>query len=86
MFTSAAYCFPFYTFAYLMEGEILVEVDGHNILIGPGQLLLVPENRSILIRHFTAERINDYNRITIGTREQMEAFLDGVRDCLEDQA
>jgi len=50
--TSAAYCFPFYTFTYLMEGEILVEVDGHNILIGPGQLLLVPENRSILIRHF----------------------------------
>lgn len=50
--TSMAYCFPFFTFAYLMQGEILVEVDGKNILIGPGQLLLVPENRRILIRHF----------------------------------
>lgn len=50
--SSATYCFPFFTFAYLMEGEILVEVEGQNILIGPGQLLLVPENRHIIIRHF----------------------------------
>ena len=40
----------------------------------------------ILIRHFTAERIRDYNRITIGTREQMEVFLAGVRECLEEKA
>ena len=50
--TTSVYRFPFYTFSYLMEGEILVEVDGKNILIGPGQLLLVPENCNILIRHF----------------------------------
>ena len=54
--------------------------------IGGEALYLALKKRGILIRHFTAERINDYNRITIGTREQMEAFLDGVRDCLEDQA
>ncbi|MBR6808354.1 MAG: histidinol-phosphate transaminase [Clostridia bacterium] len=29
----------------------------------------------ILVRHFTTERIKDYNRITIGTREQMEALV-----------
>lgn len=29
----------------------------------------------VLIRHFDKERICDYNRITIGTREQMEEFL-----------
>ena len=31
--------------------------------------------RGILIRHFSAERIRDYNRISIGTDEQMEAVL-----------
>ena len=29
----------------------------------------------ILIRHFNADRIRDYNRISIGTEEQMKAFL-----------
>ena len=29
----------------------------------------------ILVRHFTSERICEYNRITIGTREQMEALV-----------
>ena len=46
------YKVPLYAFAYLMEGEALVEIDGQNILVGPGQFILVPENHSILIRHF----------------------------------
>lgn len=46
------YYVPEYTYAYLMEGEALVEVDGQNILIGPGQFLMVPENKKITIRHF----------------------------------
>ncbi len=29
----------------------------------------------ILVRHFTTERIKEYNRITIGTRDQMECFI-----------
>ena len=33
------------------------------------------KERGILIRHFSLERIRDYNRISIGTDEQMEAFL-----------
>ncbi len=54
--------------------------------IGGEALYLALKERGILIRHFTAERIKDYNRITIGTREQMETFLAGVRECLEDKA
>lgn len=54
--------------------------------IGGEELYLALKKRGILIRHFTAERIRDYNRITIGTREQMEAFLAGVRECLEEKA
>lgn len=37
----------------------------------------------ILIRHFSLERIRDYNRITIGTREQMDAFLQATEDILK---
>lgn len=41
--------------------------------------------RNILVRHFTGERIVEYNRITVGTREQMDTFLDAVREILEDR-
>ena len=42
------------------------------------------KQNGILIRHFEKERIKDYNRITIGTKEQMETFLDTVKKILED--
>lgn len=40
--------------------------------------------RGILVRHFNKERIRDYNRITIGTREQMDALLDAVKEILSE--
>ncbi len=39
--------------------------------------------RGVLVRHFKKERISDYLRISIGTREQMDSFLAAVRDILE---
>ena len=39
--------------------------------------------RAVLIRHFDKERIKDWNRITIGTREQMDILLKNVREILE---
>lgn len=53
--------------------------------IGGEELYLAMKDKGILIRHFTAERIKDYNRITIGTAEQMETFIAGVRECLEEK-
>lgn len=40
------------------------------------------KDRGVLVRHFDKERIRDYNRITIGTREQMDIFLEKVRELL----
>lgn len=36
----------------------------------------------ILVRHFMGERICEYNRITIGTPDEMETFIDTVKNIL----
>ena len=48
------------------------------------QLYLELKRRGILVRHFGKAEITDYNRITIGTREQMEAFIATVSDILKE--
>ena len=35
------------------------------------------------VRHFDKERIRDYKRITIGTREQMDILLEKLREFYE---
>ena len=41
------------------------------------------KDRGILIRHFNQSRIEHYNRITVGTREQIDILLGAVRDIME---
>ncbi len=41
-----------FAFSFLMEGEALVDVDGKNILLGPGHFLLVPEDKQITLHFF----------------------------------
>ena len=50
--------------------------------IGGGDLYTALKARGILVRHFTNPRICDYNRITIGTPEQMEVFINTVKEVL----
>ena len=40
-----------------------------------GTLYSELKKRGVLVRHFSKPRIDDYVRVTIGTREQMEIFL-----------
>ena len=52
--------------------------------IGGEALYLELKRRGILVRHFNKENIAEYNRITIGTKEQMEAFIATVKTILEE--
>ena len=45
-------------------------------------LYLKLKAEGILIRHFTLDRIKDFNRITIGTIEQMQTFIEKVKEIL----
>ena len=48
-----------------------------------GELFAELRKRGVIVRHFTKERISDYNRISIGSREQMDILLREVRDILD---
>lgn len=41
------------------------------------------KKRGVLVRHLSGERIKEYNRITIGTPEEMEIFLEKIREIIE---
>lgn len=40
--------------------------------------------KGVLVRHFTGERIKEFNRITIGTEAQMARFTEAVREILNE--
>ena len=42
------------------------------------------KKRGVLVRHFTTEKIAQYNRITIGTKEQMDVFLAKTKEILKE--
>ena len=52
--------------------------------IDGGELYCKLRERGILVRHFTNPLIAQYNRITVGTREQMQALIDAIADILEE--
>ena len=54
------------------------EIDGN-------ELYLKLKGRGVLVRHFTSERICQFNRITIGTKEQMDIFLETVKTIMEEE-
>ncbi|MBQ8358199.1 MAG: histidinol-phosphate transaminase [Clostridia bacterium] len=53
--------------------------------IDGGELYTKLKERGILVRHFEKPRISEYNRITVGSRREMEALLEAVRQILEEK-
>ena len=47
-----------------------------------GELYRQLKARGVLVRHFDKPRISNFNRITIGTRSDMDAFLRAVKEIL----
>ena len=52
--------------------------------VSGGQLYRALKEKGILVRYFNTERLNPYVRITIGSKMQMDAFLAGVKEILEE--
>ena len=47
-----------------------------------GKLYLALKEKGILVRHFSDPKIAQYNRITVGTKQQMERLVDTVKQIL----
>jgi len=54
--------------------------------ISGAEFFLALRERGILVRHFNRERIADFLRVSIGTDDEMGAFLDGCREIIGGQA
>ncbi|MBQ1358683.1 MAG: aminotransferase class I/II-fold pyridoxal phosphate-dependent enzyme, partial [Oscillospiraceae bacterium] len=49
------------------------------------KIYLTLKERGVLVRHFTSERIREYNRITIGSREELMALLTELRSIIREE-
>ena len=49
------------------------------------KLYLKLKEKGVLVRHFNDQRIKDYNRVTVGSPAQMQAFIQKIKEILEEQ-
>ncbi len=52
--------------------------------IGGEKLYTALRRKGVLVRHFSTERIKEYNRVSIGSLEQMTKFINAVKEILKE--
>ena len=52
-------------------------------LVSGREIYLKLKEKGILVRHFDKKEITEYNRITIGTMEEMQTLIKTLKDILE---
>ena len=57
-------------------------VFARHLRINGGAVYEMLRDRGILVRHFDQARIRAYNRITVGTKEQIDRLAEALRDIL----
>ena len=78
------------TAAALRELGFTMTDSGSNFLLascpdmGGQALYLALKEKGVLVRHFETPLLKDYNRITIGSEEQMDSFLQILTEVLEE--
>ena len=68
---------PFFAFTYVLEGEILVEVEGEPYLCQAGQVLMIPRNLPFRVLHFKGN-------ISYECGFSLHALKDVSYECLHD--
>ena len=81
---------------YVGSQAVLDEADMMNLAVMPnfrrrgiaGALVIALVERlkekGVLVRHFKKERLKDYTRITIGSREQIDVLIDKLKEILKE--
>lgn len=59
-------------------------IFARNLKIDGEKLYKSLKERGILVRHFSKERISDFVRITIGTKEQMQILIDAIYEIIKE--
>lgn len=57
----------------------------HHPKVAAENIFAALRENNIFVRHFEGERVHDYLRVTIGTKEQMKALFDFLKQYLEDK-
>lgn len=53
--------------------------------IGGEKIYKKLKNKGILVRHFNGERIKDFNRITVGTKDEMTVLIEKLKEIIKEE-
>ena len=66
----------------MKEKISLIQMDVALGQVDAEEIFAKLREKHIFVRHFNSERIKNYLRISIGTREEMEKFIDELKCIL----